>query len=78
MVGTGEKNRKLTLTTEWSGSGTVSWECSSDAASISFDEDSWSSSVGITIVPQRAGVTVVTFSNDMGAGTFKVLIIVTD
>lgn len=78
VVGTGEKNRKLTLTTEWSGSGTVSWECSSDAASISFDEDSWSSSVGITIVPQRAGVTVVTFSNDMGAGTFKVLIIVTD
>lgn len=78
VVGTGEKNRKLTLTTGWSGSGTVSWECSSDAASISFDEDSWSSSVGITIVPQRAGVTVVTFSNDMGAGTFKVLIIVTD
>lgn len=77
VVGTGEKNRKLTLTTDWSGSGTVSWECSGDAAGISFDEDSWSSSVGITIVPQRAGVTVVTFSNNMGAGTFKVLIIVT-
>ena len=71
-------NRKFTLTAHWSSGGTVSTSYSGLGATVSFDNDSWSSSTQMTVEPWIAGVTAVTFSNDVNSQTFKVIIIVTD
>lgn len=71
--------RKVTLTTNWSGKGTVSINYSpsySSSATFRFDEDSWYSSTKLTVVPKKTGVTVATFSNTANSETFKVIIIV--
>lgn len=73
-----EKDRKVTLTTNWSGEGTVSVSYSSGAATVDFDKDSWTSSVKLTIKPWSVGATVVTFSTDGKTEPFKMLIIVVD
>lgn len=78
VVRTNERDRKFKLTANWSGGGTVSYECSSSAATVSFDKDSWSVSTPITIHPVREGVCVITFSSSETEETFKVLIVVTD
>ena len=70
--------RSFTLTAHWSAGGTVETTYSGSSALVSFDEDSWYSSTGITITPMRKGITAVTFSNSVDSNTFKVLIIVTD
>ena len=73
-----ETGRSFTLTAHWSAGGTVETTYSGSSALVSFDEDSWYSSTGITITPMRKGITAVTFSNSVDSNTFKVLIIVTD
>lgn len=78
LVDKDEKGRKFELTANWDEGGTVFAECSNYAAAISFDEDTWETSVQITIEPKYEGVTVATFRNDMNSETFSVLIIVTD
>ena len=78
IVRRNERDRKITLTTNWSGEGTVSASYSSDAAMVEFDSDSWTSSVKLTIIPRRVGATVVTFSSDGKTEPFKMLIIVVD
>lgn len=78
VVSLHDNNRKFTLTAHWSGGGTVSTSYSGLGATVSFDNDSWSSSTQMTVKPWRAGVTAVTFSNDVNSQTFKVIIIVTD
>lgn len=79
VVPKSQKNRKFTLTANWSSGGTVSVDYSAfGVASVRFDKDSWTTSTTMTIEPWRAGVTAVTFSNDIDYRTFKVLIIVTE
>lgn len=76
VVKKNEKNRKFTLTANWSNGGTVNVKYSGSGAYVSFDNDSWSTSTKMTIEPRSEGATVVTFSNDVDSKTFKVLIIV--
>lgn len=78
VVGQNEKNRKFTLTANWSNGGTVSvdYDTYSPAAYVNFDQDSWTTSTKITIQPKHSGVTVVTFSNNVNRQTFDVIIIV--
>lgn len=78
VVRKNEKDRKVTLTTNWSGEGTVSVSYSSGAATVDFDKNSWTSSVKLTIKPWSVGATVVTFSTDGKTEPFKMLIIVVD
>lgn len=78
VVRRSQTNRKITLITSWSGSGTVYTDHSGDAAELVFDENSWSSSTTLTVKPDHVGVTAVTFSNSRDSNTFKVLIIVTE
>lgn len=78
VVRKNEKNRKFTLTANWSSGGNVSVDYSSYAAYVEFDNESWYTSTTMTVVPQSVGVTVVTFTNDVTSDRFKVLIIVTD
>lgn len=77
MVNINERNRKFTLTANWSTGGTVSVGYSGKAAAVFFDNDSWTTSTEMTIFPLQEGVTAVTFINDVDSKTFKVLIIVT-
>lgn len=77
VVDKDEKDRKFTLTANWTSGGSVSVDYSrSDAATVAFDSDSWTTSTKVTVQPWRLGVTVVTFSNNVNSQTFKVLIIV--
>lgn len=78
VVRKNEKDKKFTLTTNWSGQGTVSVSYSSTAATVDFDKDSWGSSVKMTVKPWRVGATVVTFSTDAKADPFKMLIVVVE
>lgn len=78
IVRKNEKNRKFTLTANWSNGGTVSVDYSSYAAYVEFDSDSWYTSTTMTVVPRSVGVTVVTFTNNVNSDRFKILIIVTD
>jgi len=71
-------NRKFILTAHWNNYGTVSIDYEGVAALVTFDKNSWSTSTTMTVNPWKVGVTSVTFSNDVDAHTFKVLIIVTD
>ena len=78
VVRKNETDRKFTLTAHWGSGGTVSVAYSSNAASLDFDKDSWSSTVKMTVNPRSVGATVVTFSNDVNSDKFKILIIVTE
>lgn len=78
VVRKNETDRKFTLTAHWSSGGTVSVSYSSNAASLDFDKDSWSTTVKMTVNPRNVGATVVTFSNDVNSDKFKILIIVTE
>ena len=78
VVRKNETDRKFTLTAHWGSGGTVSVSYSSNAASVDFDKDSWSSTVKMTVNPRNIGATVVTFSNDVNSDKFKILIIVTE
>ncbi len=80
VVKKSQTNRKITLTANWSGGGTVemSYSKSYPSAWIDFDNDSWYTSTTMTIDPNYAGVTVVTFSNDVDSKQFSIIIIVTD
>ena len=72
------KAKKFNLTAYWKKGGTVSVSYSGNSARVDFDNESWSRKTSMTIRPQRAGVTAVTFSNDVDSKKFKVIIIVTD
>lgn len=78
VVGQSEKERKFTLTANWSNGGTVSVDYGtySPAAYVRFDQDTWTTSTTMTIKPNHIGVTIVTFSNDVNTQTFDVIIIV--
>ena len=78
VVRKNEKDRKFTLTANWSRGGSVGVSYSSSAATVSFDKDSWYTSTTMTVKPWSVGATVVTFTNDVNSDTFKILIIVTD
>lgn len=78
VVRKNEKDRKFTLTANWTSYGYVDVSYSSYAATVSFDKDSWSTSTKMTVNPHSVGATVVTFSNTVNNDTFKILIIVTD
>lgn len=78
VVRKNETDRQFTLTAHWGSGGTVSVSYSSNAASVDFDKDSWSSTVKMTVNPRNVGATVVTFSNDVNSDKFKILIIVTE
>lgn len=78
LVGKTEKNRKITLTAYWNSGGTVATSNSSFlTAGISFDNDNWSRTTTMTINPRSEGVSIITFTNDVDAKTFKIMIIVT-
>lgn len=78
VVGENEKNRKFTLTANWSNGGTVSIDYDSlrPSAYVDFDQDEWSTSTKMSVTPSKAGVTVVTFSNDVNRQSFNMIIIV--
>ena len=78
VVRKNEKDRKFTLTANWSRGGSVGVSYSSSAATVSFDKDSWYTSTTMTVKPWSVGATVVTFTNDVNSDTFKILIIVID
>ncbi len=77
VVGANEKNRKFTLTANWTNGGSVSIDYYlSSAAYIDFDQDSWLTSTQMTIYPLHPGITGVTFSNSVNSQVFDVIIIV--
>lgn len=78
VVRKNEKDRKFTLTANWPSSGYVEVSYSTYAATVSFDNESWSTSTTMTVNPRFVGATVVTFSNTVNSDEFKILIIVTD
>ena len=78
VVKKGERNKKFTLTASWSNGGTVDVDYNPKypSASVEFDNNSWSTSTTMTINPKCAGMTTVTFSNDVNNQTFNMIIIV--
>lgn len=80
VVKKNEQNRKFILTANWSNGGTVdtSYSPTLPTAYVSFDNDEWDTSTTMTVEPVRAGITTVTFSNDVDGRAFKVIIVVTD
>ena len=75
LVKKGE-TKKVTLTANWSNGGTVTFSYSTYAASVDFDQDSWTYSTKLSIKGLSSGVNVVTFSNNVDSKTFKIIIIV--
>ena len=70
----------ITLTAYWSSGGYVYINYTPStypSASISFDNNSWTTSTTLTITPNYEGVTKATFSNDVDYNTFNIIIIVT-
>lgn len=78
VVSKNQKNRKFTLTANWSSGGTVttSYSPSFPCAYVSFDNNKWNTSTTMTVEPNRTGITTVTFSNNVDSKKFKVIIIV--
>lgn len=76
----GYTGTKITLTAHWNKeeNGTVYVEHSSDCAEVSFDKDSWTKNVTMTVLPKEVGFTVATFSNSVDDTTFSVLILVVE
>lgn len=78
-----ELNRKVTLTANWYYGGTVYTNSTFFPTApsyygidsyITFDSDSWSTSTPITIHPGSVGLTVITFTNSVDSGLFRILI----
>ena len=78
VVSKNQRERKFTLTANWPNGGTVTPNYAGSSAYVTFDNNSWTTSTTMTIMPQSEGVTVVTFTNDADANTFKILILVTE
>ena len=83
VVGENEKNRKFTLTANWPNGGSVDYDYHPIAqygsgATIDLDSEEWDTSTKVSVIPHTAGVTTVTFSNDVDNQTFDVVIIVTE
>ena len=80
IVSKNQKNRKFTLTANWSNGGSVTAhpQTFSPAAEVSFDNDNWNTSTSMTVKPIHEGVTTVKFSNDVDNRTFDVVIVVTE
>lgn len=79
VVDKNEQDRKFALTANWAAGGSVFVDYSRpNVAGVTFDNDPWTTSTEVTVHPWQAGVTTVTFSNNLDLKTFKVLIIVTD
>lgn len=76
LVNKATKDRKFTLKTTWRQGATISVDYLGSSATVSFDKSSWYDSTTLTVVPKSEGITAVTFSNDLNADTFSVLIIV--
>ena len=72
-----DKNKKFTLTANWTNGGTVTVKYSGYSATLSFDKNSWTTSTEMTVTPWSEGITIATFSNSVNSKTFKILIIVT-
>lgn len=70
------KTKKISLTANWSKGGEVTLSCSSNAADIDFDQNSWTYSTKLSIKGLSPGVSVATFSNDVDSNTFKIIVIV--
>ena len=73
-----ETGRKFTLTANWNSGGVVDVAYSGISARVDFDQDSWQTSTTMSIDPLVAGITVVTFSNNVNSETFKIIVIVTE
>lgn len=70
--------KKIVLTAYWYGNGNVSLSNSSPlTATIDFDNNSWTRTTTMTIKPYLEGISIISFSNDVDARTFKIMIIVT-
>lgn len=78
IVGADEEDRRFTLTAHDLDEDSITVSYSSDAATVSFDEDEWKKKVNVEVSPNHPGVTVVTFENDKNGKSFEFLIIVTD
>ena len=78
VVNQDDRDRKFTLVANWDQPGTVQVSYSGDTATVSFDEPSWEDKTTLTVHPRSVGATVVTFTNDVDSGRFKVLILVTE
>ncbi len=78
VVSKNETGKKFILTAHWSGGGTVSTNYSGSSATVSFDQNNWTTSVSMKVNPVSEGVTVVNFSNNKDSKTFKVIIVVTE
>ncbi len=81
VVGKNQKMRKFTLTAYWSKGGTVSVSYSPNikkTATVEFDNEKWDHSTTMTVIPMSAGITTVTFSNNVDSKSFQVIIIVTE
>ncbi len=75
LVKKGE-TKKVTLTANWTSGGTVSFTKSSQAATVSFDTNSWTTSTTLSIKGSSEGLCVVTFSNNVDSKTFKLIVVV--
>ena len=78
VVGADEEDRRFTLTAHELDEESITVSYSSDAATVSFDEDEWKKKVNVEVIPNHPGVTVVTFEDDKSGKSFEFLIIVTD
>lgn len=73
-----DKKKQFWLTANWKEPGNVFMDLSSDAASVSYDNETWEVGTTMTVTAQKPGVCVVTFSNSVDSNVFKLLIIVTE
>lgn len=77
------QQKKINLTTTWSGGGYVTVDSSSNNAYINFDEETWINYTTLTVgansyLSALPYVNVFTFTNDVDSTTFKVLAIITE
>ncbi len=75
LVKKGE-TQKITLTANWNNGGSVTISRSTSAASIDFDQNSWTYSTTLSIKGNSVGISVVTFSNNVNSQQFKIIVIV--
>ena len=68
--------RKFSITTDFPTSETVSIECDSDIADVSFESSSWNTRAYVVVQPKKEGMTLATFRCEAEGLEFKVIIIV--
>lgn len=79
FLNTDSDPEEFTLTTTYSGGGTVNLDASPySVAHIVFNEDTWYNSTTLTVYPIEPGVATFTFSNTVNSQTFKVVVVVTE